>query len=333
MFVDKFLKEDTKKFLEEEISPLIIEETKKLIDSFDFKGLLKESIEYTINNGGKKLRPALCLVVSKCFEKEINEAIIPAIASEILHNALLVHDDIIDGDEFRRNNPTVWKKYGVNQGINIGDAMLILTYKIIEQYPNTIKRDKMYKYTNLTYLKTIEGQILEEILKEKNDPKLEEYIDMITKKTAYYLTYPIVLGLVVADKEEYVDTIFEYGKNIGIAFQIQDDYLDLTEGKGRENIGNDIREGKRSVFIIKLLEKAVEKDKILEILNKPREKTTKEDVQFVISLFEKYKIYDEVSSLKNEYYNKAIKTVEKIDNERLRNVLIKFAKFMIDRKV
>jgi len=333
MFVDKFLSKDTKRFLEEEISPLINTETKKLIDSFGFEGLLKESIEYSITSGGKKLRPALCLVTSKCFGKEINEAIIPAIASEILHNALLVHDDIIDGDEFRRNKPTIWKKYGVNQGINIGDAMLILTYKIIEQYPNIIKRDLICRYTNLTYLKTIEGQILEEILKEKNDPKLEEYIEMITKKTAYYLTYPIILGLIVADKEEYIETIFEYGESIGIAFQIQDDYLDLTEGKGRESVGNDIKEGKRSVFIIKLLEKAEEKEEVLEILNKQREETTKEDIQYIISLFEKYKIYDEVNSLKNEYYNKAIRSIEKIDNEKLKRILLKFAEFMIERKV
>ncbi len=333
MFVEKFLSEDTKKFLEDEIAPLINTETKKLINSFGFKGLLNECIDYCITSGGKKLRPALCLVVAKCFNKEINEAIIPAIASEMLHNSLLVHDDIIDGDEFRRNKPTVWKKYSINQAINIGDAMLILTYKIIEQYPNTIKRDKMYKYTNLTYLKTIEGQILEEILKEKSDPKLEEYIEMITKKTSYYLTYPIVLGLIVSGKEEYIDKVFEYGKNIGIAFQIQDDYLDLTEGKGRKSIGNDIKEGKRSVFIIKLLEKVEEKNKILNILNKARDQTTEEDVKYVLSMFEKYNIYEEVNKLKEKYYTNALKSIEDIDNEKLKKVLIKFAEFMIKRNV
>ena len=331
MFVDKFLKEDTQKFLKDEIVPLISKETKKIIDSMEFQGLLKESIEYCILSGGKKLRPALCLVVSKCFDKEINEAIIPAIASEILHNALLVHDDIIDGDEIRRNKPTVWKKYGINQAINIGDAMLILTYKILEKYPNTIKRDKMYKYTNLTYLKTIEGQILEEILKNKDDPTLEEYIEMITKKTAYYLTYPIVLGLIVGDKEEYIPKIFEYGKNIGIAFQIQDDYLDLTLGKGRMNIGNDIKEGKRSVFVILLLKKAKEKNKILEILNKPRHETTQEDINFILTLFKKYNIYDEVNNLKEQYLSKALNIAEEIDNEKLKKVLVKFANYMINR--
>jgi len=325
----------------EEILTTVGREVEKGIETLlPRKGVknLNDAVWYHLDTGGKRLRPALAILTYKALKGDAEKIIPFACACEILHNWFLIHDDIEDGDVIRRNKETVWKKYGLAHGINVGDYMSEKVYEFILSLKDRGFEDKtvmrLLKEVVFTSIKTAEGQTRDMNLRNNNNPTEEEYMKTVKEKTAYYMTMPIVGAAILAGiDDEMIERIKNIGMKIGPAFQITDDILDLTEGKGRGDIGSDIREGKRSILVVHCsrLCNDEEREKLFSILNKPREETTQEDVLYVKSLFEKYGSVDYAKDTAKKLIEEAKEEIKKLPPE-LSEIMEAFANYMIERK-
>lgn len=224
---------------------------------------LYEPIDYILQLGGKRIRPILTLMAADIFSDNYKKALPAALAVEVFHNFTLVHDDIMDDAPLRRGKATVHEKWNINTGILSGDAMLILAYQYFENYePNIFQ--KLAKIFSKTALEVCDGQQLDIDFETRNDVTIEEYIEMIGLKTSVLVATALKMGAIIAEtSEENARLIYEYGLNLGIAFQLQDDYLDTfgnpaTFGK---QIGGDIIENKKTYLYLKSLEVSNNKDK------------------------------------------------------------------------
>ena len=211
---------------------------------------LYEPIQYILNLGGKRIRPLLVLMSADLFGKKYKEAVNAALAIEIFHNFTLVHDDIMDSAELRRGSATVHNKWNINTGIISGDVMLIKAYQALEEYENPLF-SKLTKLLNKTALEVCEGQQYDIDFEEKEDVNQNNYLEMIRLKTAVLIGCALKMGALIADaSEDDLEAIYEFGELLGIAFQIQDDYLDvygdsISFGK---KIGGDIIENKKTIL-------------------------------------------------------------------------------------
>lgn len=312
---------------------LIEKEMEKIIPKGGIRNL-NDAVWYHLDSGGKRIRPVLAILTCESLGGDLRKIIPFAAACEILHNWLLIHDDIEDGDRIRREKPAVWVKYGLAHGVNVGDFMSEKVYDfIIKSDLDDRTKIKLIKEIVETCVKTSEGQTLDMNLRKNNDPSEEEYIRIIELKTTYYLTLPMVGGAIIAGKPELTDKIREFGLKVGPAFQMADDLLDLTKGKGRGETGSDIKEGKRSIMAVHCSSncESKEKNKLFEILNKPREKTSKEDIVFVKELFEKHGS-PEYAKNKAKSLIEESKKITKGMPEKLRRILDQFAEYLVERK-
>ena len=224
---------------------------------------LYEPIEYILGLGGKRMRPVLTLMASEVFDANYKMALPAAMAVEVFHNFSLVHDDIMDDAPLRRGEETVHEKWNINTGILSGDAMLILAYQYFEQYdPNVFVA--LAKLFSKTALEVCEGQQWDVDFETRKDVTIPEYLKMIEYKTAVLVAAAMKMGAIVAktsDKE--ADLIYDFGLNLGLAFQLQDDYLDAfgdPETFGKQ-VGGDIIENKKTYLYLKALEFADASDK------------------------------------------------------------------------
>lgn len=297
---------------------------------------LSEPIWYHMDSGGKRMRPALCLIVCEAMGGNPDEAVPFASAVEILHNMFLMHDDIEDGDTMRRDKPTVWVKYGTANAINTGDYLLGRAYRsILDSNLPAEKRLKQLDIFTLTYERTVEGQALDINWRGAKKFTIDDYLRIVELKTAYYLTCGMVGGAVVAGTpDSVIEKIWGLGKSMGPAFQIRDDLIDLTEGKGRGGvIGSDIKEGKPSFLYAYTLNvaDAADRERLVEIMLKPREKTTSREVEEVIALYRKYDAINYSQSYAEGLVERAFKTIEEIPVEN-KSTFREIAQFMAQRK-
>lgn len=216
---------------------------------------LYEPIDYILGLGGKRMRPVLTLMAAEVFDCDFSKALPAAMAVEVFHNFSLVHDDIMDDAPLRRGKETVHEKWNLNAGILSGDAMLILAYQYFEQYEPVIFRD-LAKLFSKTALEVCEGQQWDVDFENRDDVTIPEYLKMIEYKTAVLVGAAMQMGAIVAEASgENAQLIYDFGLNLGIAFQLQDDYLDvfgdpLTFGK---QIGGDIIENKKTYLYLKAM--------------------------------------------------------------------------------
>ena len=253
---------------------------------------LAEPARYHLETGGKRVRPALCLVTCEALGGDSTQALYFAAAVELLHNMLLLHDDIEDGDEVRRNQPTVWKKYGLANGVNVGDYLLGRALKAVMRSPVAESmRDRLLELFLDTYERTVEGQALDINARCDERFDVQTYLRMAELKTGHYLVLGMIGGAIVADAPEVtIRCLQQLGTSMGPAFQIRDDLIDLTHGKGRGGMkGADIREGKASILYAHALARSMpgEQERLLEIMRKPRDETSDEDVQWVVEMYER----------------------------------------------
>lgn len=229
---------------------------------------LYDPVNYILSLGGKRIRPVLTLMAAEVFNADCREALPAAVAVEIFHNFSLVHDDIMDDAPLRRGNQTVHEKWDTNTAILSGDAMLILAYQYFEQYePATFQA--LAKLFSKTALEVCEGQQWDVDFETRNDVTEPEYLKMIEYKTAVLVGAAMKMGGIVAKtSEENCNLIYDFGRYLGIAFQLQDDYLDafgdpLTFGK---QVGGDIIENKKTFLYLKALKQAnaEERDRLLQ---------------------------------------------------------------------
>jgi len=217
---------------------------------------LYQPIEYILELGGKRLRPVLTLMTTEIFDEKFEKALDAALAVEVFHNFSLIHDDIMDDAPLCRGQQTVHEKWDINTGILSGDAMLILAYQLFENYEgDTFKA--LAKLFSKTALEVCEGQQYDIDFETRNDVTIPEYLKMIEYKTAVLVGAAMKMGAIVANASiEDQNKIYNFGKNLGIAFQLQDDYLDAygnPESFGKQ-VGGDIIENKKTYLFLKALE-------------------------------------------------------------------------------
>ncbi len=276
---------------------------------------LYEPIGYIANLGGKRLRPLLTLFAAEVFGAKFNDAIHAAVAIELFHNFSLIHDDIMDEAPLRRGNKTVHEKWNVNTGILSGDAMLILAYQYFENYEPAIFKD-LAKLFSKTALEVCEGQQLDINFETRNNVSIPEYIKMIEYKTAVLVGAALEMGAIVAKTTENNKiAIYNFGRDLGIAFQLQDDYLDAfgeTATFGKQ-IGGDILENKKTYLYLRSLENASPADKT-ELLNWFSSKDGgQEKIEAVKLLFEKTNATNDTQVLIEEYTQKALLQLETLE--------------------
>lgn len=225
---------------------------------------LYDPIHYILDLGGKRLRPLLTLMTADAFEGDYKKALNAALSIEIFHNFSLIHDDIMDDAPLRRGKATVHEKWDVNTGILSGDAMLIMAYQLFEYYdPKTFQ--ELAKLFSKTALQVCEGQQYDMDFENRDDVSVANYLKMIEFKTAVLVGAAMKMGAIVAgasNKDQ--DNVYEFGRLLGIAFQLQDDYLDAfgdpkTFGK---QVGGDIIENKKTFLFLKALEFSNDDDKL-----------------------------------------------------------------------
>ena len=220
-------------------------------------------ISYILELGGKRIRPVLTLLSTAVFDGDYKQALPAATAIEVFHNFSLIHDDIMDDAPLRRGKPTVHEKWNINTGILSGDAMLILAYQYFENYKPEIFQ-KLAKLFSKTALEVCEGQQYDVDFETRTNVTISEYLKMIEYKTAVLLGAAMKMGAIVAEtSEENGNLIYDFGLNLGIAFQLQDDYLDAfgnPETFGKQ-VGGDIIENKKTYLFLKAMEFANANDK------------------------------------------------------------------------
>ena len=219
---------------------------------------LYEPIKYVLSMGGKRIRPTLMLLAYNLYKDNPEDILMNACALETYHNYTLLHDDLMDNADMRRGHLTVHKKWNDNTAILSGDSMLVLAFQRMMQCDTKHLKDILDLFT-VTALEIGEGQQYDMEFETRNDVKEEEYIEMIRLKTSVLLACALKIGAILADASaEDADNLYKFGEQIGLAFQLQDDYLDVygdSKVFGKE-IGGDITSNKKTYMLINAFNKA-----------------------------------------------------------------------------
>ncbi len=277
---------------------------------------LYEPITYTLSLGGKRIRPLLCLMATNLFSDIIDKAVKPAVALEIFHNFTLIHDDIMDGAEVRRGKPTVYKKWNANVGILSGDAALIVAYKYLEQVDAAILPE-VFKLFNKTALEVCDGQQYDMEFERLSVVTEADYLKMIELKTSVLLAAAAKVGAILGGApQKDAEHLYNFGKNLGLAFQIQDDLLD-TFGDQKvfgKAIGGDIVANKKTFLLINALKKATPKQGAE--LNAALKYTTisnDEKIATVKALYEEIGVREVTEARITTYFDTALQELGKVN--------------------
>jgi len=235
---------------------------------------LYDPINYILKIGGKRVRPVLLLLGCNLFDEDVDKALSAAFSIEVFHNFTLLHDDIMDEAPLRRGKPTVHSKYGQNTGILSGDVMLVYAYKYLTQYASHSNFAEILKTFNQVAIGVCEGQQHDMDFETRDDVTINEYLKMIEQKTAVLIAGGLKMGALIGNASiENADCLYEFGRNIGIAFQLQDDILDTfgDPEKFGKKVGGDIVQNKKTFLVLKTLELADEqnRDQLAKIMNTP----------------------------------------------------------------
>ena len=294
-------------------------------------------IRYIMNLGGKRLRPVLTLLTAEIFGASYKDALSAAVAIEVFHNFSLVHDDIMDAAPMRRGQPTVHEKWNTTTAILSGDAMLILAYQYFEDYEPKVFL-ALAKLFSRTALQVCEGQQWDIDFENSEKVLMKDYLKMIEYKTAVLVAAAMEMGAIIANaSKEDCAAIYNFGLNLGIAFQIQDDYLDAfgnPENFGKQ-IGGDIIENKKTYLYLKALEFGSESEtaEIKEFFT-AKNHGNHEKIDPVKALFLSSGAADEALKGIEEYTQRAfeiLKTIN-IDADK-KNILHHFGKNLMKRTV
>ena len=263
---------------------------------------LYDPINYILKLKSKRVRPILSLLSYSLFKEDIEKITEPSIALEFFHNFTLIHDDIMDNADIRRGEDTIHKKWNKNIGILAGDLLMIFAYKMLEKVEEKTFKKTFQRYNKIA-VKVCEGQQYDMNFEVENEISEDEYLKMITLKTAVLIGFSLELGGLIANKEKSItDQLYIAGENFGISFQLMDDYLDVFgNAEFGKKIGGDISSNKKTYLIIKLLEKAnsTDKESILKLMNDNKEEENK--IKFITDMMLKYQI-DKIAKQKMDIY-------------------------------
>lgn len=313
----------------------LINESLKELSFSKTPEFLYDPIKYIIEIGGKRIRPYLVLMSTSVFGADPKLSLNAALSVECFHNFTLMHDDIMDSAPLRRGNETVHLKWDINQSILSGDALLIYSYKLLEDY-NPIVFKKLNTVLNTTALQVCEGQQFDIDFEKNPEVTFENYINMIKLKTAVLVGASLQMGAIIAEANENdLQKIYDFGVNLGIAFQLQDDYLDTfgEESLVGKSIGGDILENKKTaLFHLCLLNANKDQSKSLKTLYS--QKNSIDKVSKVTQIFKITKADIDNLKLVENYTNLALNSLNhlSISNEK-KDELIEFSNSLLDRKL
>ncbi|QAR29946.1 polyprenyl synthetase family protein [Ornithobacterium rhinotracheale] len=295
---------------------------------------LYEPMEYILQLGGKRLRPTLCLMGCELFGGDINEALKPSLAMEYFHNFTLMHDDIMDDAPIRRGKATVHEKYDINTALLSGDALMIKSYQLFNDLKPEVFKKVVTHFSQMA-IELCEGQQYDMNFENQKEVSFAEYEKMITGKTGVLTACALKVGAMIAGaSEEDANHLYDFGKYLGIAFQLKDDLLDVfgdNDAFGKQHAG-DIFENKKTILYIKALEKADERQRD-ELEYWYEIKTENIDKIYAVEkIFKVLNIDLEVGDMINEYTCKAIESLNAIQgNVNTKEDLAQFAQKLIGR--
>jgi len=299
---------------------------------------LYEPINYTMNLGGKRLRPILCLASCELFGGTLSDALNAAIGIELFHNFTLLHDDIMDEAPIRRGQPSVYKKWNSNVAILSGDTMFAKAYEYIGKVDQS-KLPEVHRIFTQTAIDVCEGQQYDMNFEEKTHVTEAEYINMIRLKTAVLLGGSLKIGGIIggASKED-LEYIYQFGEKLGIAFQLKDDLLDAyaDQEKFGKQTGNDIVTNKKTYLLIRAFDQADERQR--ERLNYYFDNSKKfedgEKIRTVMEIFDQLGIKEETQNTIKEYQQKAIQALDAINiSEGRKGTLLAITDYLDKREV
>lgn len=294
-------------------------------------------VHYIMNLGGKRIRPVLALWACEANGEQVEKALPAALSVEAFHNFSLIHDDIMDEAPLRRGQATVHQKWDTNTGILSGDVLLVCAYQYLESYEGS-----SFKQLTKTFSETArwvcEGQQMDMDFPNQKKVRLTEYIEMITKKTAVLIAASLKMGAIAAGAAaEKCDLFYDFGQNIGIAFQLQDDYLDAfgdPETFGKQ-IGGDIIENKKTyLYLYAIAHLAPADAAILQELYSTHPQNTKAKIEQVKAFFELSGATQAIQAAKQQYLDQAFTALDQLKLESKHHQRFSdLAHFLIQREV
>ncbi len=299
---------------------------------------LYEASLHLLRAGGKRLRPITTAAVAQMLEQPVEKALPFAAAVELVHNFALIHDDMIDRDEYRRGVPTVHKVWGEQLAIVAGDLLFAKAFEVLsdalDKGVNPENIALAARHLSRAAVLLAEGQALDNLFTERDDVTVEEYLDMAYRKTGSLFEAAAVLGGLVATTDTVtLSRLAEYGRSIGIAFQIRDDVLGVV---GEENVigkplYSDIREGRRTILVIYALENLedAEREELLRILGD--RDAGREELERAASLIRESGALDYAERLARDYVDKALKSLQSFPENNGRKILEELASFVVER--
>lgn len=297
-----------------EASKLIIKEISKLDWNIEPVGMYSP-IKHILSNGGKRLRPAVLLMTTSIFTNDYTKAVAPAIGVELFHNSTLLHDDLMDDASLRRNQPTVHVKWNANTAILSGDAMILLAARYVSQSPVACLKEVMEVYNKIT-LEVCDGQQYDMDFESRDDVTISEYLKMIELKTAVLLAGSIKMGAIIGGAStEDQNRLYDFGLNLGLAFQMVDDLLDVygDEATFGKEIGGDISSNKKTFMLISAMEKATEDLK--QQLNQwvtAKEFNKEDKVKAVTSIYNDLGIREMAEQKAEDYFKKSLASLDQL---------------------
>ena len=276
---------------------------------------LYEPVQYVLSLGGKRIRPVLMLLGYNLWKEQPESILMPAIGLETYHNYTLLHDDLMDNADVRRGHETVHRRWDANKAILSGDSMLVLAYQRVAQVPADKLRQVLDLFT-VTALEIGEGQEYDMTFEQRNDVTEDEYIEMIRLKTSVLLACSLKMGAILADAPERdADLMYQMGEQLGLAFQLQDDLLDVygdpkVFGKA---IGGDITSNKKTYMLINAVNRANDKQHA-ELVRWIEAKTFSRDVKVaeVTRLYNEIGIRELCEQKINYYFDQARQTLSQV---------------------
>ena len=297
---------------------------------------LYEPIAYSLSAGGKRLRPMLTVAACNIFSDNAPAALPAAAALEVFHTFTLLHDDIMDNASVRRGKPSVFGKWGANSAILSGDAMMIYSYKLLQQTPVEYLPAVLGCF-NHTALTVCEGQELDMKFESRDEVSMEEYLEMINKKTAALLAGATIIGAIQGGADPHSrQRLMVFATELGLAFQLQDDLLDAygTEAQLGKPVGGDILEGKKSFLMLTALAKADQETKLqLTALLKDKAMADADKIAAVLEIYNKLNVKEITNQEVALHFGKAMEALDNLAAERERTEpLRQLAEGLLNRK-
>ena len=295
---------------------------------------LYEPARYVLDLGGKRMRPILSMMACELFSGKYEKATDAALGVEIFHNFTLIHDDIMDEAPLRRGKETVHKKWNTNVGLLSGDILMIESYKRLANY-NAALLPQLLKLYNDTAIEVCQGQQMDMDFEERSDVSIEDYVEMIRLKTAVLLGCSLQLGALVGEaSDENAKAIYNFGCNLGIAFQLQDDILDVyaDQSKFGKQVGGDIIANKKTYLMLTALSDS-SPDQLVRLKTLFTENDSEIKVNGVKKIYSELNIRAKAEEQMNAYYDTAMSNLEAINiSDEKKFPLKAIAMYLLDRE-